>query len=41
MIRIAFALALALSAAGIAGAAQAGPNPAVDVGLMTQSYGGA
>jgi hypothetical protein len=38
---IRFALALALSLAAIAGSAHAGPNPAVDVGLMTQSNGGA
>ena len=37
---IRFALVLALSLAAVAGAAHAGPNPAVDVGLMTQSYGG-
>ena len=31
----------ALSLAAVAGAAHAGPNPAVDVGLTTRSYGGA
>jgi hypothetical protein len=38
--RIALALALAFSFAGVAGSAHAGPNPAVTVGLMTQSNGG-
>ena len=40
MTRIALALALAFSVAGVAGSAHAGPNPAVNVGLMTQSNGG-
>ncbi len=40
MSRIAFAFAIVLSLAGIAGSAYAGPNPAVEDGLRVNMGGG-